>query len=381
MLASPPALTASSRSAGLPRRWLVMLVLVVLTAHLLLAGALLPDRFGFGAGDAAGPARIEVAFVRELQPAAPPEAARRLARVPRASPAPRPAASAPAATDAAVAAPRVLSGGPGAESPATPLRPADPPAEVPQSDAVAALPSLPDLSAVAPLPALAPPAFDWPPSTRLNYSLTGYFRGPVEGRASVEWLAEGGRYQVRLEISVGPPFAPLVTRRIRSDGAITPEGLAPRRYDEVTEAVLREPRALVIDFDDERVRLPGGASVPRPPGVQDSASQFVHLTWLFTTRPGLLAPGRSIELPLALPRRVDVWTYDVVGEELLATPVGEVPTLHVRPRREARRGGDLTAELWVAPTLQNLPVRIVIRQDAETWVDLLLERLPLQAVR
>jgi hypothetical protein len=35
--------------------------------------------------------------------------------------------------------------------------------------------------------------------------------------------------------------------------------------------------------------------------------------------------------------------------------------------------------MWVAPSLQYLPVRIVIRQDAETFVDLLLERLPQQA--
>ena len=62
-------------------------------------------------------------------------------------------------------------------------------------------------------------------------------------------------------------------------------------------------------------------------------------------------------------------------------PVGEVAAVRVRPRREPRPGGDLTAEIWVAPTLQNLPVRILIRQDAQTFVDLLLERLPQQAVR
>ncbi|HRC39330.1 MAG TPA: hypothetical protein PK420_14750, partial [Rubrivivax sp.] len=53
--------------------------------------------------------------------------------------------------------------------------------------------------------------------------------------------------------------------------------------------------------------------------------------------------------------------------------------LHVKPRREAMRPGDLAAEMWVAPSLQYLPVRIVIRQDEETHVDLVIERLPLQA--
>ena len=63
----------------------------------------------------------------------------------------------------------------------------------------------------------------------------------------------------------------------------------------------------------------------------------------------------------------------------LDTPAGPVHTLHVKPRRESRPGGDLTAEMWVAPSLQYLPVRLLIRQDAETFVDLLIERLPEQA--
>jgi hypothetical protein len=115
--------------------------------------------------------------------------------------------------------------------------------------------------------------------------------------------------------------------------------------------------------------------------VQDSASQFVHMTWLFTTRPELLSAGTAIELPLALPRGVDRWIYDVIGAEPLGTPLGELDAVRVKPRRESRPGTDLTAEFWVAPTLQYLPVRILIRQDAETYVDLLLERLPQQALR
>ena len=53
--------------------------------------------------------------------------------------------------------------------------------------------------------------------------------------------------------------------------------------------------------------------------------------------------------------------------------------LPTTPRREARSGSDLTAEFWAAPSLQYLPVRIVIRQDAETYIDLLIDRLPQQA--
>jgi hypothetical protein len=230
--------------------------------------------------------------------------------------------------------------------------------------------------------ASAPPdatTFDWPRSTRLSYRLSGYYRGPVEGQASVEWLRDGPRYQVHLEVSVGPSFAPLVSRRMSSDGEIVAEGLAPRRYDELTRVALSAPRQLSMAFDAATVRLTNGTLVPRPPGVQDTASQFVQLTWLFTTQPDRLVAGQAVELMLALPRRVDRWVYDVLGSETLHTPAGTIDAVHVRPRRPARPDGELTAEVWIAPTLQYLPVRIVIRQDAETQVDLLLDRLPQQA--
>ena len=37
---------------------------------------------------------------------------------------------------------------------------------------------------------------------------------------------------------------------------------------------------------------------------------------------------------------------------------------------------DLTAEMWIAPSLQYLPARIRIRQDADTFIDMLIERKP-----
>ena len=161
---------------------------------------------------------------------------------------------------------------------------------------------------------------------------TIYFRFMEQAR--VEWLASGIRYQVHLDVSVGPPFAPLVARTLSSEGRITPDGLVPLRYVEETRVALREPRRLAIALDADVVRLAGGRQFERPAGVQDSASQFVHMTWLFTVRPELLGAGRTIEFPLALPRRVDRWVYEVVGPERIATPAGAIDAVHVRPRRD-----------------------------------------------
>jgi hypothetical protein len=114
-------------------------------------------------------------------------------------------------------------------------------------------------------------------------------------------------------------------------------------------------------------------------GAQDTASQFVQMTWLFTLQPALLQRGRTLELPLALPRRLDLWTYDVLGEEDIDTPLGRLSAVHVKPRREPVAGDIMTTEAWFAPSLQYLPVRLLIRQSADVWADLRLKRLPLQS--
>ena len=366
------------------------LIVAVSLAHLWLAGQALPSGLG-GDSRRAATLAIDVSFVRELLPAEPAglSPTQALAAPPRAAPQERVPDAVAEAASAPVPMQSML------RTPAPePLREAPP-----EPAAAAAASSGGDVPAAAsPVPptplagALGGTGgtggsgtaahFEWPPSTRLEYHLSGDVRGPVEGRASVEWRRQGNRYQVDLRLSIGPAFAPLMSRTITSEGEITAAGLHPTRYDETTRALLREPRRLVVQMGGEQVVLAGGRTLPRPPGLQDSASQFVQLTWLFTTDPSRLREGQQIELPLALPRRVSQWVYEVGATEAIDTPAGPVPAVHVKPRRETgapRPGGELLAEVWFAPSLQYLPVRMLIRQDAETFVELRLAGLPQQA--
>nr|MBP6765602.1 hypothetical protein [Rubrivivax sp.] len=250
------------------RLHLATLALVVTGAHLWLASQLPDSHLGEGAADSR-PRRIEVAFVRELAPAAPP--------APVAAPArPRAAAAAPVAAASAALPAQETTAQAAAALAAEPEPQPEPALEpAPPIDIAAiepsALPVLPTpLALAAPdTAASAPVAFEWPPSTRLSYTLTGHYRGPVRGEAQVHWLRDGTRYQVHMDVSVGPSFAPLMTRRVSSEGEITPEGLRPRRYDEITRVALRSPRQVTIFMDADLVRLTNGREVPRPPLLQD----------------------------------------------------------------------------------------------------------------
>ncbi len=394
--------------AGQRRIALALLVLAVALVHGLLA-----DRIAQELPDLQHPPidRLQAAFVRELQPTepltpAPPAPAPvpiprpRPAALPPAASAPEPAASAPqdtpeppirAAVDPEPAPPAMA----GAEGEADRIDPAAEPRDTARDTAApgllgAAPPSgPPGLAAttgqtteatVGPASALSPRAapFEWPLSTRLSYTLTGNVRGEVSGRAQVEWLREGDRYQVRVEVILGASFAPLMQRRMTSDGRITAQGLAPLRYEEETQIAFAAPRRAGVVFDAEGVTLANGQRQTRLPGLQDTASQFVQLTWLFATGAEPLHAGGEVVVPLALPRRLDRWVYDVVGEESLATPFGALPTWHLRPRREGTPSV-LSIETWFAPRLQYLPVRIVIRQGPDSFIEMMIERLPQQA--
>jgi hypothetical protein len=141
--------------------------------------------------------------------------------------------------------------------------------------------------------------------------------------------------------------------------------------------VLRDRQRVTLQFEPEEVVLANGERRPILPGVQDTASQFVQLSYLFTTQPELLRGGSVVEIPLALPRKVARWTYDVLEPETLHTAIGELSAFHLKPRRDlSASAGDLVVEIWFAPTLRYLPVRIRIQQDPQTFLDMLISRRP-----
>jgi len=238
----------------------------------------------------------------------------------------------------------------------------------------------PASAASGPQPAASAPAADasaagsdtaaldrWPVDTRLSYQLTGQYRGPLFGDARVQWQREGARYQVRLDVKI-QVFG---TQVLTSQGEVTANGLIPRAYEE-----LRPGKRRTAQIGDEVVILENGRTVPRPPGVQDTASQFVELTQRFATGREVLEVGRSVTLWLARPGGVDQWVYDIVARDQLRTPkFGTVEAFHLKPRPIDKPRGNITAEIWVAPSLQYLPARIRIEIGNDAFLDLMVDHI------
>lgn len=283
-------------------------------------------------------------------------------------------ASAPASTPASPPSPPPAAV---AETPAAEVPPARPPSAaavvVSPTEAATPAPSVgsaasAQASAPASAPVVANSADTWPPDARLTYRLEGQWRGgPLSGTARVQWQRQGTRYQAQVEIEI-PPF---VQRTLTSQGDVTPQGLVPRVYEERSR---NRRRALQMGETD--ITLADGRNVPRPAGLQDTASQFVELGHRFATGVHALAVGEVITLPLARPGNVDTWTYDVIAQDRVTIPrLGEVVAWRLRPRPIATRRDNLSAEIWFAPSLQHLPVRIRIALGEEAELDLQVETL------
>jgi hypothetical protein len=359
---------------------LALLVLAVSLLHLWVVDRVWEARLGAGAGDPP-PAAITVAFVQALAQAQPPVVAAAPRPRPVVAAAPRRAASSPLPPASAPArdASAALDGPPGgAEAEAdgaVDVVQREPEVQGPEVDAASAPASAAGPVAAPASAASAALAFDWPPSTRLSYTVTGNYRGPMEGSAQVEWRRQDSHYQVRVTVGVGA----VVERRMLSDGELTPEGLKPRRYDQETDLPLKGTHRETVRFDGDTITLATGKTVPTMPGVQDAASQFVQLTWYFLTHPERLQPGQEVAFPLALPRRAGSWRYEVLPPEPMALQVGALWAYPLKPLPGSLKPNEVAVQMWIAPTLQYLPVRITMNWRDEATLDMVLDGAPLQA--
>lgn len=263
---------------------------------------------------------------------------------------------------------------PPAAAPADPVAVAEAPAPLPQSAA-------PEPSAPAPLAdANTNPSDTWPPDTRLTYRLTGNYRGEIKGSARVQWQRdklkstgstsarpETVRYQVQLEMTL----TGLVIASMTSQGTITDAGLQPEVYEEKLPGNVRR-----VIFDGNQIRFNNGRVDVRPTTVQDTASQFVEWSHRFATGLESLKEGAEVRVWLARPGGLDFWTYDVLAPEILQIPeLGAIETFHLKPRPLANPRGPIVAEMWFAPSLQYLPVRVRISLGGDNFVDLMVERI------
>ncbi|MFN4349638.1 MAG: DUF3108 domain-containing protein [Hylemonella sp.] len=272
-----------------------------------------------------------------------------------AAPAPRPRAT-PPRRPRPVAVPEQLATVP--DAPETVQAP--PPAGLPPTEEAVAPAPVAAASAAATPPPVAEQAFI-PGSLRLKYTLRGELSSlSYQASGELLWAHDGQNYEARMEVG-----AFLLGSRVQhSRGRITPAGLQPQRFvDRV-----RQDRVAEFDHAQSQIRFSEGApTVALPQDAQDQLSIFVQLGSLISTTPQRYPRGTAITLPAVGVYGPESWSVVVEDEETLNLPGGEMRALKLT--RAPERADEPRAEIWLAPALGWLPVRIRLSQGNGDFID------------
>ncbi len=385
-----PSLTP--RPAAARRRWW-WLSAAVLAVHLLVLGhlaglsgldSLTAPRQPSQATPPASAVTVAALSTRRIVPALPaavaptapsvPPAPRPTAK-PKPKPKPQPPPSAAAANEAEPATPnnesnQALEPVDTAQAATDSIAPTEPeaeplPAVTPEPEP---LPTAPVTPTVPNAPAVTVPgAVTLPASVRLAYQVKGHAKN-LNYNASGEllWRNDGTRYDTRLTVRAFLMGA----RSMSSQGELGAQGLAPERFADKSRS------EVAAHFERDKGVVSFSANTPSVPllaGAQDRVSLFMQLAGMLAGEPQRFTSGSQIILNTVGPRDAEAWTF-VVGEaELLDLPFGQVSAL--RLTRQPRREFDQTIDVWLAPSMNYLPVRHRIQQSNGDYVDQQLDAL------
>lgn len=243
--------------------------------------------------------------------------------------------------------------------------------------------SHPNLTAPVALPERAASAVDLPPFQRtnseglteptsaqapasalLNYAVQGLTKGfTYHASAQLLWKNSQDHYETRLEVG-----AFLVGSRTQtSSGQLGREGLMPTRFSDKTRS------ELAVHFQRDKGVISFSANtaeVPLLKGAQDRLSVVLQLSALLAGDPTRYPVGTMLSFQTVSQREAEVWQFKVDTEETLHLPYGDLPSIKLL--RTPRRDFDQRIELWLAPSLGYLPVRLRITNANGDFVDQLL---------
>ncbi|WHZ10182.1 MAG: Putative PROLIN-rich signal peptide protein [Burkholderiaceae bacterium] len=264
------------------------------------------------------------------------------ARAPSARRAPATAPGAPEAPDPIVAAAQIP------ESPAQPAAPTHAAAQ-----------------------AVQPTAFRIAAPVRLDYEVQGEIRGiAYQAQAELLWRHDADRYDAQLAIEV-----PLIgTRRQTSTGRLGTQGLEPIRFSDKARSELAAHFVRPQSGGAGHVVFSANTpQLPLEPGAQDRLSVFLQLGAMLAAAPERYPRGSTIALQIVGPRDADLWRFEVGASERLALPYGEVDATQLD--HAPQRDYDTRVDLWLAPRLDWLPVRILLTRPRGERLDLRLRAL------
>ncbi len=212
-------------------------------------------------------------------------------------------------------------------------------------------------------------AFSAPPSADLVYAIKAKQHGiTINGTATVQWRAGDGKYSVAAE-SRAPIFGKIL--ETRSEGAIDDYGLAPVSFME--KRFRKEPTTASFKRDTKTISFSvGDETYPIKGGEQDRVSIQWQLAANARATPEKFKPGSEWAYFVAARRNAEQWVFKVVKTETITAGGSDISALHLV--RQTADDKDSQVDLWLAPTMDWYPVRVVFKDADGDYVDQTLDK-------
>jgi len=205
-------------------------------------------------------------------------------------------------------------------------------------------------------------------SALLQYEGHGRERGffKYSGSGELRWSHEAGHYQAMLEITA----LGLRVRTWKSAGDLSPQGLLPVTFQDAprgadwTTRFLRDKN--VISFSS------GTPDQPLLTGAQDKLSALLQLGVLLNNAPQRYGVGDVVQFQAADAHRAEPWNFLVTAAEPRDLPGGSVNAIKLT--KKSTPDFDQQIQVWLAPDQDYLPVRLLITEPGENFIDLLWKK-------
>ncbi len=241
-----------------------------------------------------------------------------------------------------------------------PAKPTDEPAKADAPIAAGVALSLPEAPPLA--TALIPVSHDLqglraiaPAPVLLRYIL---IKGNDSAKASLLWQPvnnTGPGTDTHYELVYEATYFGVSIVKQTSSGTLGAAGLMPARFGDKRRGKSEQ----ATHFEREKNSVTFSNNRPEAKlveGSQDRASFLIQLASFYAGQADKFKTGQIIELPVASVDELETWAFEVQASELVQLPIGEMQTIKLL--RRPRRAFDITVELWLAPSLSYLPVRI-----------------------
>lgn len=214
----------------------------------------------------------------------------------------------------------------------------------------------------------SPAAWRAPSAARMQFTVQGKYKNlPYQTKAQLDWLPQGSRYEAAQEVQI--PI--LGIRRQSSVGTLSTTGLQPEIFMDRG----RKENSATFDAQASQILFSRGAPpAPLTSGTQDRMSVFFQVAGMLAAAPKNYPRGTQITVQAASSSRVAPWTFTVRDTETLQLPAGRITALKLEHSSENNQAEGIRSALWLAPSLQYLPVRIrMVEDDGRDELDLKLQ--------